>query len=302
MKNYFYFRLCAVLLLLFFVNCSKDTNSSTDATGVFAPGEQVMRSFNARYPLATAVIWSVEGGYYVADFILESQVASAWFGESGEWTLGRIPASYREQVEPVVSEALSHTAYANWEVKGAYVLNRKQLTPVYGVNVTNSHIYSNLYFTQYGDFIKVIDDVDSRTDMPVIIPSALMNAIDKLFTGIDIVDVSVIDVINSEISVGILKNENYLTSIFNKNYTWIVNFWNLTPQTVPQKVWDSFQATEYASLTLSRIRSMEDATTTTYLFYLIRNNKTMIIEFNSDGRMTTIISRQHVMAKYLLTI
>jgi hypothetical protein len=291
-------------MLLLLVNCSDDTGNAVAGgeEGRFAPGGQVLSSFNARYPLATGVVWSVEGGYYVADFVLESQAASAWFGESGEWTLGRIPAPYGEQVEPVVSEALSHTAYANWEVRGAYVLNRKQLTPVYSVNVTNSRIYSNLYFTQYGDFIKVIDDVNSHTDAPVIIPSALMNAIDRLFTDIEIVDVSLIDVINSEVSVGILKNESYLTSIFSKSYAWIVNFWNLTPQTVPQKVWDSFRSSEYAGLTLSRIRSMENATATTYLFYVIRNNKTMIIEFNSDGRMTTIISRQHVMAKYLLTI
>ncbi|MDR1258446.1 MAG: PepSY-like domain-containing protein [Tannerellaceae bacterium] len=302
MKFYFYVRLCAAgLALLLFVNCSESTNTTEESEG-FVPGEQIMRSFEARYPQATGVVWSVEEGYYVADFTLNSQTASAWFASNGELSLGKIPASYSEQVEPVVSGALASTAYAKWVVKGAYVLDRRLLTPVYGVNMTNNHISSNLYFTQNGDFIKVIDDVHHRTDVPVVIPSALIRAIDNLFTGIEIVDVSVIDAVNSEISVGILREETYLTAIFNKNYVWIVNFWNLTPETVPQNVWNGFKASPYADLQLSRIRSMQNATTTTYLFYLIRNNKTMIAEFNSDGRLTTIISREHVMAKYLLTI
>jgi hypothetical protein len=302
MKFYFYVRLFAAgLALSLFVNCSEDSET-TEANGRFVPGEQVLRSFDARYPQATEVVWSVEEGYYVADFTLNSQAASAWFGSNGELTLGKIPTSYREQVGPVVSEALSNTSYAKWEVRGAYVLDHRQLTPVYSINVTNSHIFSNLYFTQNGDFIKVIDDVHDRTDVPIVIPSGLIKAIDKLFTDIEIVDVSVIDAVNSEISVGILKEEIYLTAIFNKSYTWIVNFWNLTPETIPQAVWNGFKASPYADLQLSRIRSMQNATTTTYLFYLIRNNKTMITEFNSDGRLTTIISREHVMAKYLLTI
>lgn len=293
--------LAAGLAMLAFVHCSKE-DDTPDNNETVVPDEQVLRSFDARYPSATGVVWFIEEGYYVADFTLNGQMASAWFIAGGEWTLGKIPISYHEQIEPVVAEALSHTSYATWEVKEAYILNRKELSAIYTVNVTNSRIFSNLYFTRNGDFIKVIDDVNGRTDMPVTIPAALTSAIDKLFEWVEIVDISVIDVVNSEISVGMLKNGVYLTAIFSKNYKWIVNFWNLTPQTVPETVWKGFEASVYAGLPLSRIRSMENATATTYLFYLIRNNKTIIIEFNSDGRLTTVISRDHVMARYLLTI
>jgi hypothetical protein len=306
MKNYPCIRtLAAGLATLFLLNCSNssgipgDDNGNTN--GNFQPGEQVLRSFEDRYPNATNVVWFVEDGYYVADFMINARIASAWFGANGEWRLGKIPTSYYE-VEPVVSEAFARTTYATWEVKDAYTLDRKELVPVYTLSVTNSHTTSNLYFTRNGDFIKVIDDVNNRTDAPIIVPAALSSAIDKLFTGIEIADISVIDAINSEISVGILKDEAYLTAIFNKNYAWIVTFWNMTPQTLPPAVWAGFNASVYADLTLSRIRAMQSTTATTYLFYLIKNNKTMIAEFNSDGRLTTVISRDHVMAKYLLTI
>lgn len=301
MRHYFYSRMLAAgLALLAFVHCSEENDTPDNVTVV--PDEQVLKSFDARYPNATGVVWFIEDGYYVADFTLNGQMASAWFIVDGEWALGKIPISYHEQIEPVVAEALSHTSYATWNVKEAYILNRKELTPIYAVNVTNNRIFSNLYFTRNGDFIKVIDDVNNRTDMPVTIPTALTSAINKLLDGIEIVDISVIDVVNSEISVGMLKNDVYLTAIFSKNYTWIVSFWNLTPQTVPPIVWKGFKASSYADLTLSRIRSMENATATTYLFYLIKDNKTIIVEFNSDGRLTTIISRDHVMTKYLFTI
>ncbi|MDR2810921.1 MAG: PepSY-like domain-containing protein [Tannerellaceae bacterium] len=302
MKDYFHIRtLIAGLTLLVLANCTQDSKIDDNTEDNFLPNEQVLRAFDTRYPDATGVAWFVEDGYYVADFMLNSRIASAWFGTEGEWRLGRIPTSYGE-VEPVVSDAFRHTSYADWEVKETYTLNRKELAPVYTLSVTNSHTLSNLYFTRNGDFIKVIDDANNRTDAPIVIPAALTKAIDKLFTGIEIVDVSVIDVINSEVSVGILKNNLYLTAIFNKSYAWIVNFWTMTPQTIPPVVWEGFNASPYADLSLSRIRAMESATATTYLFYLVKNNKTMIAEFNSNGHLTTVISRNHVMAKYLLTI
>jgi hypothetical protein len=302
MKHYPFVRAFVTgLILLLFASCIQEGSVKDDTTGKVVPPEQVLLSFETRYPDATEVLWSVEEGYYVADFNLSSQVACAWFGTNGEWTLGKIPKSYHGEIEPVVSEAFSHTTYADWEVKEAYVLNRKVLVPVYTISVTNSHIFSNLYFTQYGDFIKVIDDVHQRTDAPINIPASLLNAVDRLFDEVEIVDVTVVDVINSEISVGMIKDATYLTAIFNKNYAWIVNFWNLTPQTVPPVVWEGYKASPYADLALSRIRAMQNATATTYLFYLIRNNKTMIAEFNSSGRLTTVISRNHAMAKYLLT-
>jgi hypothetical protein len=262
----------------------------------------VQQAFDTRYPGVTGVVWSVEKSYYVADFMLDAQQASAWFGENGDWRLGKIPTSYNEQIKPVVAEALAHTSYASWKVKEAYTLNRKELSPVYAIGMTNDHILSNLYFTRNGDFIKVIDDVNSRTDVPIVIPAILSQALDKLFDEIEIADISVIDVINSEISVGLIMDETYATAIFSKNYVWIVTFWNLTTETVPPVVLKGFRSSHYANLTLSRIRSMQNATNTTYLFYLINNNKTIIAEFNRDGVLTAVISRDHVMAKYLLNI
>jgi hypothetical protein len=302
MKPSSYFpTLLAGLTLLTFIHCSKE-NDPEHGTNVLSPGEQVLQAFDDRYPGATGVVWSLESGYYVADFILNQQQASAWFGANGDWRLGKITASY-QQIEPIVAKSLSHTSYASWEVKETYILNRKDLVPVYIVGMTNNQILSNLYFTRNGDFIKVIDDAGSRTDVPIVIPAALALAINMLFDDkIEIADIYVIDVINSEISVGIIKDETYATAIFDKNYVWIINLWNLTEETVPSVVMKGFRSSPYASLTLSRIRSMQDAATTTYLFYLVKNNKTMIAQFTSDGRLSTVISRDHVMAKYLLNI
>ncbi|MDR1555667.1 MAG: PepSY-like domain-containing protein [Tannerellaceae bacterium] len=302
MKHYFYARtLAAGLLLLTFVNCSEESTGNGDGTSgnPIVPGEQVLRSFEDRYPEATQVVWDIEEGYYVADFAINSQMASAWFGTNGEWRQGKIPASYHGEIEPVVSEAFAHTAYAKWEIKEAYTLNRRELMSVYAISVTNKEILSNLYFTRYGDLIKVIDDVHYRIDVPITIPSALLSVVNKLFASVEIVDMTIIDVINSEISVGLVEEEIYLTAIFDKNYAWIVSFWNLTQQTLPPVVWNGFQASAYSGHTLSRIRKMQTATASTYLFYLIKDNKTMIAEFNSLGQLTSIVSRNHIMAKYL---
>jgi hypothetical protein len=303
MKHYFYAQTLTVgLILLTCVNCSQENPGTMDddtTDNKVVPGAQVLSTFENRYPGASQVVWNIEEGYYVADFALNSRTASAWFGTNGEWRLGRIPTPYREEIEPVVSEAFSHTAYAEWEIKEAYTLNRRDLMSVYTLSVENKEVRSNLYFTPYGDLIKIIDDVHHRTDVPITVPTALLNEVSKLFANVAIVDMMVIDVINSEINMGLVEDETYLTAIFSKDYTWIVSFWNLTQKTLPPVVWNSFQLSAYSGLPLSRIRKMQTPITATYLFYLIKDNKTMIVEFNSLGQLVSIVSRNHIMAKYL---
>lgn len=295
----------AGLFLLAFASCTlgesgEGGDTTTADNNKVVPNEQVVLAFENRYPNAKQVVWNIEGGYYVAGFTLDSQEASAWFGTDGEWKQGRIPAPYHDEIEPVVSEALSRTAYAQWEIREAFSLNRNGLMSVYLLRAANKTILSNLYFTQYGDLIKVVDDVRQYTDLPLTIPSALLNAISSRFADVGIVDMTLIDAINSEINVGLVENETYLTAIFSKSYSWIVSFWNQTQRNLPPAVWNGFQASVYSELPLSRIRKMHTQADTTYLFYLINDGKTMIVEFNSLGQLTAIMSRNHAMAKYLL--
>jgi hypothetical protein len=285
------------------LNCSGDDSpgggSDNPGNNKIDPGEQVLQSFESRYHNASQLVWSKEAGYLVADFKLDARSASAWFTAQGEWALEKLSTPYG-QIEPVVAGAFLRTTYATWEMKEAYILDRKGLTPVYGLSVTNKSIFSNLYFTLYGDLIKVIDDVHDRTDMPVTMPQVLLNTLDKLFKEPEIVDVSVVDLINSEVSVGVIEELLFKTAIFDRHYQWIVNFWDLTPQTVPEAVWSGFTNSTYSKLKLLRMRAMHTSTGTTFLFYLDNGGKTIIAEFNEKGQLTTIISRNHPMAKYLL--
>jgi hypothetical protein len=303
MKTYYLhfraFAACFTLLLL--VNCT--SNSHVDNPGSeenkVVPGEQIVKAFDARYSNATHVSWSTEEGYFVADFLLNSQTANAWFSKQGEWLLEKTTTLY-DHIEPVVSEAFDRTTYAKWKIKEVYVLDRKSLTPIYGLSVTSGSTTSNLYFTLYGDFIKVLDDVHNHTDMPIVVPSALLSVIHSIFGSPEIVDVSIIDVINSEVSAGLIDDMLFKTAIFSRNYTWIVNFWDVTAQTMPDVVWAGFNTSIYSKLRLLRMRAMETSTSLSYLFYLDNNGKSMVAEFNEKGQLLTIISRNHPMAKYLL--
>jgi hypothetical protein len=290
-----------LILLLTFVHCSKDDpDTSGNLPGQNEPGASVLRSFENLYPEAESVVWSVEEGYHIADFMFTSQKASAWFESNGGLALEKMPASYREEIAPVVSEAFSRTSYASWTIKEACVLSRRGLEAVYELGVTNNRIVSNLYFTRYGDLIKIIDDVHPRTDTPINIPAALSAEVKRRFPNAQIVDISVVDAINSEISVGMVENTVYKNAVFNKYFVWVVSFWNVTEETIPPVVWTGFQATSYAALPLLRIRGMQTATATFYLFYVINNNRTMIVEFNSQGQLVSTVSRNHPMARYLL--
>jgi len=304
MKPYMYLQtFVSCLMLLLFVNCSDEISnegSNRPPDSSLVPPTAVQAAFEKRYPEAASVAWFIEKEYYLADFTLEAREASAWFNKQGDWALETVITPYA-QVAPVVSAAFSRTAYADWTVKEAYILDRKELMAVYAVGVTKNQTRSNLYFTLYGDFIKVIDDVHNHTDAPVTIPQALTKAIQSLFTDPEIVDVSIIDLVQSEHSVGLIEDSLYTNAIFNKDYKWIVIFWDLNSEIMPSVVWSGFNASAYAKYELLRMRGMRTPSETTYLFYVKDEiGKSMIVEFDQHGQPKKVISRNHAMAKYLL--
>jgi hypothetical protein len=306
MKTYLQFKtVVSCLILLLFFSCSGEYQGG-DSGGVNKPGgatvvppERVLRSFDSRYSAADQIIWSLVNGNYVADFSFNSRQASSWFSDEGDWLLEKLAVPYN-QIEPVVSKALKQTSYGKWEVDNSYILDRKDFTPVYCVCVTNKSTLSNIYFTVYGDFIKAINDVYYRTDIPVTVPPTILKELNRLFKSPEIVDISMVDIVYSEVSAGVVESMQLKTAVFTKGYEWIVNFWDLTDQTMPEAVLTGFANSIYASDPVLRMRAMQTETGTTFLFYLNHEKKTIVAEYNAHGQLTTVITRNHALAKAIL--
>lgn len=292
--NKCFFWVSAISLILSFTNCTttNESNEPADDSKLVSkvPNEQIQRSFENKYGDIQNVNWSTQGNdYYIADFILDSLPATAWFDQEGEWVLGKVGTSSKD-VESLVAKTLQQTDYSDWNIDNANILERKGLGKVYLLDVIQNNEKSKLYFTRYGDFIKAISDA-GHIDMPVNIPDQLHQTINQLFNNPEIVDITEHDEWMTEINVGILDNSAYKIAALDSSYEWLSTFWDLDKNTVPAIVWEGFLSSEYVQYELIAIKAMQDADKLSYIFYVEDSEKKeYILSFDTNGVLHSVIS------------
>ena len=307
MKLKLYFiAVIAVVTALALPSCSSgdpDDNYGGSSSGqtphALEPGDQVMYAFHRDYPTALQATWSMRENYYVADFQADGNRYRTWFAKEGIRLVEKKYIAYAD-LPPAVIDAFAQTGYGSWDIRTTYLLSRKDFAGINGISVIRNGKISNLYFTVNGNYIRVADDFSEYSDAPVNVPSALQNQINKLFNFPELVDLSIIDMINSEISVGIISEDHFVTAVFTNDYYWIVNFWEVTLDELPEAVRNGFLKSTYSTLPFIQSRVMETTSGRTYLFYVVKNSKTIIVEFNGQGQAQTELSRKHAITKYLL--
>ncbi|GHV52922.1 hypothetical protein FACS1894181_16430 [Bacteroidia bacterium] len=307
--NVFLNKSCAALAAFFlYAACSEENGAEPPGgTPVLEPGEQVLYTFRQDYSEASAVKWSIKKDYYVADFEMSANSYTSahkfrvWFTKEGTLMVEKMYIPFA-QLGEAVYESFLKTSYASWDVNPtAYLLMRRGLVQISGISVTKNGKVSNLYFTMEGDFIRASDDFREYSDAPVTIPQQLVNNLNAMYDKPSLVDIAVVDLVNSEISVGVLAGGHFITAVFFNNYDWIVSFWNLSLDEMPPAVAEGFKKSSYAGYPLLSSRAMEVKAGVSYLFYVNRDGKTVIAEFNRNGQLTAELSRSQHITKFLLT-
>ncbi|MDR0537178.1 MAG: PepSY-like domain-containing protein [Tannerellaceae bacterium] len=286
------------LLILFTSACTSGDDPANNGNGP-TPGAQVIDGLEQIYPGVSAVTWSEKKNYYVADFDYEGQSLRVWLTREGRWMVKKTEVLYSD-MDDRIKETFLRTAYGTWEVRTAYLLERSGLETVGEISVSRGGKVSNLYFTMQGDYIRVADDFKEYSDVPVTVPSQLQNALDDMFDNAHIVDISVIHVIDSEIAVGLMDREHFMTSVFQSDYEWIVNFCDLRLEELPAAVLTGYRNSQYYNYDLLHCREMRTKSGISYLFYVDRGGKVAIAEFSAGGKLSSELSRSHAMTKYLL--
>ncbi|MDR0430305.1 MAG: PepSY-like domain-containing protein [Tannerellaceae bacterium] len=286
--------LFVICMALFSASCG-DSHDSLDnkkpTSPETIPHEQVIRSFENKYGNVQNIDWNIyENRYYVAEFTINTRPAIAWFSKEGKWILGKTETSAHE-IEPVISKAFSSSGYADWNIENRHILERRGLSTVYMLEVSNDNKKTNLYFTKYGDFIKVMDNVGTYTDMPVTIPEEINRKISLLFNDPEITDITWHNEIINEISVGVLENASYKVAALDSKYEWLSTFWELDKNTVPEVVWDAFLQTKYAAYKLTSIKAREGVNKMSFIFYVESDSKKeYILSFDPNGVLHAIVS------------
>ncbi|WP_102406400.1 PepSY-like domain-containing protein [Parabacteroides bouchesdurhonensis] len=265
-------------LILFLAGCSKDNDDNHEG---IIPVEEVAKAFSQKYPNAKKISFNIEGNYYVADFMNGTASTSAWFTDQGKWMMEKIDISYNQLPSPVIT-ALKASTYADWKVDETDLINRAGMGIVYKIEVEKGDTETDLYYSQYGNLIKTVDDASDYSDAPIVIPDAVTQLMNLTFAGAELLDIQP----NSEgYELNILDNRIYKIAQLNKDYRWQNTMWQITPHEVPSIIAEAFEKSAYANDKVKAIFTLINADGSFQLFEVIHGGQDTFVAFDVFGNI-----------------
>ncbi|RHJ92424.1 PepSY-like domain-containing protein [Parabacteroides bouchesdurhonensis] len=265
-------------LILFLAGCSKDNDDNHEG---IIPVEEVAKAFSQKYPNAKKISFNIEGNYYVADFMNGTASTSAWFTDQGKWMMEKTDISYNQLPSPVIT-ALKASTYADWKVDETDLINRAGMGTVYKIEVEKGDTETDLYYSQYGNLIKTVDDASDYSDAPIVIPDAVTQLMNLTFAGAELLDIQP----NSEgYELNILDNRVYKIAQLNKDYRWQNTMWQITPHEVPSIIAEAFEKSVYANDKVKAIFTLINADGSFQLFEVIHGGQDTFVAFDVFGNI-----------------
>ena len=262
--------------LFAFTSCDDDDNN-------YLPDQTVTKAFDEKYPGVGKVEWETKSGYEVADFHLSGNDAEAWFDNKGNWVMTKTEINFGLLPE-AIRLSLRANEYKDWKYTEYDKLERSNAATVYVIEAEQGEKEVDLYYTEDGVLIKVVNDSDDDHNnfQPVIIPQAITDSINKMYAGATILE---FDQEKNGFEVDILHNNIYKDVYFNTENQWISTEWDITKDQVPAIVMNALQASEYKNYTIDDIDLIEKPEGTFYVFDLEQGNNDVEVTFDSEGNI-----------------
>lgn len=260
--------------LFAFTSCDDDDNN-------YLPDQTVTKAFDEKYPGVGKVEWETKSGYEVADFHLSGNDAEAWFDNKGNWVMTKTEINFGLLPE-AIRKSLRENEYQDWKYTDYDKLERSNAATVYVIEAEQGEKEVDLYYTEDGVLIKVVNDSDDDHNnfQPVIIPQAITDSINKMYAGATILE---FDQEKNGFEVDILHNNIYKDVYFNTENQWISTEWDITKDQVPAIVMNALQASEYKNYTIDDIDLIEKPEGTFYVFDLEQGDNDVEVTFDSEG-------------------
>ncbi|MDR3268418.1 MAG: PepSY-like domain-containing protein [Tannerella sp.] len=265
--------------IFFFLRCDESIVSG------LVPDEDVLHAFDLKYPDADDIVWTLEKNYYVADFSRKAMRVQAWFDMQGDWSQSREEMD-GEQLHRLVANAFSAGKYAARPVESVSLLERKDLAAIYLIHLSGDENV-NLYYSAFGDLIKVRYHVTEYMEMPVLVSPEISAGIDRLFDNAVMVDLW----INSYgIQACIRDNGQYKIIAFDDDYEWLASIWEIDERSVPEVILNGFKASKYGRMAVDRYRILVNYDSVSYLIYFREGDTDKIMKLTDTGTPLYVIS------------
>ena len=268
-------------LVLFFLSamfimtaCDKDDDN-------FVPETIVRSAFNEMYPDAKRVEWENKLNYAVAEFNDNGKDVEVWFETGGIWLLTERDINVSDLPE-AVKQSINAGKYAGWRIDEANYLERKDMEPVYVVDVEKGDNEVSLYYSVDGKLLKEVADGYYQQAVPTPVNPNITDIVSSQYPSAKIVEV---DVEPNAIEVDLIEGNLYFTMILDKEYNWVQTEYDTEWTRVPDAVKVSFAEDGYT------FNASEDEATMiiradesiVYQIELDREPQDLILYYTSDG-------------------
>ncbi|GHV05008.1 hypothetical protein FACS189416_4130 [Bacteroidia bacterium] len=280
------------LIIVYLASCTAESIETGIKSYEVNPNEEVLNSFDMRYPDAKNIVWSIEKKYYVADFDCQSKSMLAWFTESGDWALTTKENSFNQLLSKIADSFLN-SRYSDSYIEKIYSVERKDMGSIHVICVSDSASHLSLYYSVYGDLIKTVSGSKSHRETPVEIPAKMGQVVDSLFENPEIIDFWEGPYSKN---VAVLDDSTYSYVAFDSNYEWIGTYWYLIEEEVPLAVIDaSIQfAQNYPNgpSIIEEYKLLRSEYGLSYLccFVSSRDRKKHIAFYEQSGKLRAVIS------------
>lgn len=264
-------------LAILLTGCDNDDNDHKNA---IEPTEPVMQAFNKKYPAAVNPIFTIEGYYYVAEFINGGISTEAWLTEQGKWMMDKADTPFN-QLPSDVTTAFNNGLYAGWKVDDSYTINRDSMAVIYKINAEKGNSDMDLYYSQYGNLIRAVND-EGNEDTPIVIPAEVHNLMAFTFATCELLDIQP----NTDgYILNLLDGKVYKIVQLNKDYRWQSTSYQIAEQDVPDIIMNSFRSSGYAADTIVAIRVKIESAGTFYTFTVDHNGQSTEVTFDALGNL-----------------
>lgn len=220
-------------LIAVFITTACDSNDER----TYEPETVVQITFKNMFPNIAQVKWEPKLGYSVAEFYDNGKEKDAWFNTDGEWLLTKTDLTYADLPDKVVN-AIAGSEYTNWKKDDISYLERKDMEPVYIVEVEQGEQEFDLYYSPEGALLKVVTDgSNDHNAVPTPVNESILKVVNEHYPKARILE---IDVEQNKIEVDLVQEDRIpFTMILDKDYNWIQSEWDSAWTRVPQAVKDA---------------------------------------------------------------
>lgn len=266
------------------------TGCDNDDDRRYQPETVVQVTFRNMYPDAAQVEWEPKLGYSVAEFYDNKKEKDAWFNTDGEWLLTETDLVYADLPDEVVN-AIAISEYTSWKKEDVDYLERKDMEPVYTIEVEQGNQELDLYYSVKGVLLKVVTDgSNDHIAVPTPVNEEILKVAKELYPNAKIVE---IDIEQDWIEVDLQEDYVPFTMILSKKYQWIRSEWEIAWTVVPEVVKAAIKTAGY---TINVYEDDADKVTrsttgtgqeTVYRIELDREPNDIVLYFTEAGQPTT---------------